>query len=82
MGLYKGERLEKWIAEKLRSRGIRTFADLPDQSLRIIASDLTNSTMLVLPDDLPKYHIDPNRFSVARAVRMSCSIPYFLSRLN
>ncbi|KOP76453.1 hypothetical protein AMS61_19600 [Bacillus sp. FJAT-21351] len=77
MGLYKGERLEKWISEKLRSRGIRTFADLPDQSLRIIASDLTNSTMLVLPDDLPKYQIDPNRFSVARAVRMSCSIPYF-----
>lgn len=79
LGLYKGNELEKWIEARLAARGIRTFADVPPLSLRIIASDLTNGRLLVLPDDLPKYQIDPNRFSVAKAVRMSCSMPYFLN---
>jgi NTE family protein len=77
MGLYKGETLEKWIADRLNQKGIRTFADLPHERLRIVASDLTNGTILILPDDLPKYGIDPLHFSVAKAVRMSVSIPYF-----
>lgn len=77
LGLYKGEKLEKWIEEKLKSKGIHTFADLPPQSLRVIASDLTNGKILVLPDDLPNYGISPGQFSVAKAVRMSCSLPYF-----
>ncbi|MCM3320621.1 patatin-like phospholipase family protein [Cytobacillus kochii] len=77
LGLYKGNELEKWIEARLAARGIRTFADVPPLSLRIISSDLTNGRLLVLPDDLPKYQIDPNRFSVAKAVRMSCSMPYF-----
>jgi len=77
LGLYKGEKLEKWVETKLKARGIYTFADLPPHSLRIIASDLTNGKILVLPDDLPNYGISPKRFSVAKAVRMSCSLPYF-----
>ena len=77
MGLFKGDALEIWIKEILAKRNIRTFNDLPDKQLRIIASDLTNGTIMVLPDDLPKYNIDPNQFSVARAIRMSCSIPFF-----
>ncbi len=77
MGLYKGDVLEKWIADILASKGVRTFADLPKDSLSIVASNLTNGTILVIPDDLPKYNIAPEKFSVARAVRMSVSIPYF-----
>lgn len=77
LGLYKGDLLEKWIAEKLAARGIVKFADLPFQSLRIIASDISNGRLVVLPDDLVKYGIDPGSFPVAKAVRMSCSIPYF-----
>ncbi|WP_078413735.1 patatin-like phospholipase family protein [Priestia abyssalis] len=77
LGLYKGEKLEKWVEVKLKDRGIYTFADLPPHSLRIVASDLTNGKILVLPDDLPNYGISPERFSVAKAVRMSCSLPYF-----
>ncbi|MCM3066642.1 patatin-like phospholipase family protein [Priestia flexa] len=77
LGLYKGEKLEKWIASKLKARGIVTFGDLPEGSLRIIASDLTNSKLVILPDDLPRYGIDSKKFPVAKAVRMSCSIPYF-----
>ncbi|WP_409270632.1 patatin-like phospholipase family protein [Neobacillus sp. SCS-31] len=77
LGLYKGEALEQWLAEKLALKGLRTFADLPHQALRVVASDLTNGKMIILPDDLPKYGISPEAFPVAKAVRMSCSIPYF-----
>lgn len=77
MGLYKGNKLEEWLASKLAVRGIQTFADLPPQTLRVIASDLTNGRLVVLPDDLPHYGIDPRMFSVAKAIRMSCSLPYF-----
>ncbi|MGV2938265.1 patatin-like phospholipase family protein [Mesobacillus sp. LC4] len=77
LGLYKGDELECWIAEKLASRGLRTFGDLAPDALRIIASDLTNGRLLILPDDLPKYGVDPRTFPVARAIRMSCSLPFF-----
>jgi NTE family protein len=77
LGLYKGNELEKWIDEKLAAKGLRTFSDLPPQTLRIIASDLSNGQIVVLPDDLKKYGISPGSFSIAKAIRMSCSIPYF-----
>jgi NTE family protein len=77
LGLYKGDELECWIAEKLAARGLRTFGDLAPDALRIIASDLTNGRLLILPDDLPKYGVDPRTFPVARAIRMSCSLPFF-----
>lgn len=77
MGLYKGNKIEKWLCEVLAAKGIKTFSDLPHQALRVIASDLTNGRMLVLPDDLQKYGISPHSFPVAKAIRMSCSIPYF-----
>ncbi|WP_223591417.1 patatin-like phospholipase family protein [Neobacillus bataviensis] len=77
LGLYKGKKFEKWMKNKLEAKGISTFSDLPPQSLRVIASDLSNGQMVVLPDDLVKYGVDPGSFSVAKAIRMSCSIPYF-----
>ena len=82
MGLFKGDALETWIKRVLAKKNIRTFSDLPDKQLRIIASDLTNGTIMVLPDDLPKYNIDPNQFSVARAIRMSCSVPFFFQPIT
>jgi NTE family protein len=77
LGLYKGVVLENWLEEKLKARGIYTFADLPPHSLRVIASDLSNGRLLVLPDDLEKYGIAKETFPVARAIRMSASLPYF-----
>ncbi|KAA0561026.1 patatin-like phospholipase family protein [Rossellomorea aquimaris] len=77
LGLYKGVALESWVEEKLKARGIYTFADLPPNSLRVIASDLSNGRLLVLPDDLEKYGIAKETFPVARAIRMSASLPYF-----
>lgn len=77
LGLFKGNEFEKWMKDKLDAKGIRTFSDLPPQTLRVIASDLSNGKMIVLPDDLEKYGIAPGSFPIARAIRMSCSIPYF-----
>ena len=78
MGLYKGKKLETWVDGILKQKGIRTFGDLPEQkTLRIVASDITSGTIAVFPDDLPKYGINPATFPIARAIRMSCSIPYF-----
>lgn len=77
LGLYKGDALENWLKKKLADKNIRTFQDVPKGSLRIIASDISNGKLVVLPDDLLEYGIDPNSFSIAKAVRMSCSVPYF-----
>jgi NTE family protein len=77
LGLYKGNELEKWMKEKLEAKGLRTFSDLAPHALRVIASDLSKGQMIVLPDDLEKYGIPPGSFSIAKAIRMSCSIPYF-----
>ena len=77
LGLYKGDAIEAWLALKLAEKGVVTFGDLPPGSLRVVASDLTSSQILVLPDDLKNYGIIPEKFPVAKAIRMSCSIPYF-----
>ncbi|MBM7552319.1 patatin-like phospholipase family protein [Thalassobacillus pellis] len=78
MGLYKGERLERWLYDQLAAKGVYTFRDLPHGSLKVICSDLTLGRILVIPDDLESYYnIDPDRFPVAKAVRMSAGLPYF-----
>ncbi|PIC77285.1 hypothetical protein CSV74_06465 [Sporosarcina sp. P19] len=77
MGLYQGKALEDWFFEKLARKGCYAFGDLPKGSLKLVASDLTNGKMMVLPDDLQKYGYDADRFSIAKALRMSCGIPYF-----
>ncbi|MCL6604247.1 MAG: patatin-like phospholipase family protein [Paenibacillus sp.] len=85
-GLYSGEALESWIRGILQKRGVVTFRDLPTGKLSIIASDITNGRIVVLPEGLKDYGISPDQFEVAKAVRMSCSIPYFFDpvrlRLN
>lgn len=77
LGLYQGKALENWFLEKLAAKGIYSFSDLPQGSLKLVASDLTNGKMMVLPDDLERYGVSPDSFPVARALRMSCGIPFF-----
>lgn len=76
-GLYPGVEVEKFMDQLLRKKGILKFGDLPKDKLRIIASDITSGRMIILPDDLPSYNLDPLDFPIARAVRMSSSIPFF-----
>ena len=82
MGLYQGKALENWFMDKLALKGIYTFGDLPAGKLKLIASDLTNGKILVLPDDLPHYGVSIDSFSIARALRMSCGIPFFFEPMK
>ena len=77
LGLYEGTALENWFSDKLAEKGLYTFADLPPGALKLVVSDLTNGKMIVLPDDLKDYGIPAEHFPIARALRMSCSIPFF-----
>ncbi|WP_017755744.1 patatin-like phospholipase family protein [Calidifontibacillus oryziterrae] len=82
LGRYKGDSLEKWMRNLLKKRGIETFGDLEEGALKIIASDLTRGKMIILPDDLQGYGINPKTFSIAKAVRMSAGIPYFFEPIK
>lgn len=77
MGLYKGNTFEQWIKHLLEEKGIKDFGDLEPGVLKIVASDVSKGRIVVIPDDLNDYGIDPMKFSVARAVRMSASLPFF-----
>ncbi len=82
LGLYKGVEFENWLSEMLNKKGVSTFGDIETGSLKLIASDLTNGRLVVLPDDLPNYGMAPEKFSIARAVRMSSSLPYFFEPIK
>ena len=75
-GMYSATYFEKWLEELLAKKGVSTFADIK-RSLKLTASDITDGKMIVLPDDLQKFGIEPADFKVATAVRMSMSIPLF-----
>lgn len=85
-GIYEGNYIERFIGEQLLKKGVATFGDLRMRGetdprylykLNVVASDITRGKMLVLPADIKYYGIDPDLLSVARAVRMSMSIPVF-----
>lgn len=77
-GLYKGDKFECWIAEKLKQKGIVTFGNIKDGYLKVVVSDVTKGRLVVIPDDLNRlYNINPHEFNVATAIRMSAGFPYF-----
>lgn len=85
-GLAHGEAFRRWFSNELEQK---TFAAVKSEDgqryrLKLIACDVTNRALLVLPDDLPRYRrsgeqaaIDPDQFEIADAARMSMSIPFF-----
>ncbi|MGE8204594.1 patatin-like phospholipase family protein [Heyndrickxia sp. NPDC080065] len=77
LGIYKNDHLEAWVDSLLLEKGIRTFADLPEGKLKVIASDVSNGQMLILPDDLERYGMTPADLKVSTAVMMSASLPFF-----
>lgn len=50
--------------------------------LHIIATDISKGKMLILPEDIAEYGINPNELEVSLAIRMSISIPYFFQPVN
>lgn len=88
-GIHKGDAFHAWIKNLLADKGVYTFKDLvsndPDDQedpkyrwrLKVIASDISNGRMVVFPNDAHLYGIEPDDMSVADAVRMSMSIPFY-----
>jgi NTE family protein len=89
-GLHPGRYFEAWMRERLEEKGITKFGQLrdpigdaqdptqPHYRLQVIASDLTKERMLVLPRDAREHlGVEPDELDIARAVRMSMSIPIF-----
>lgn len=85
-GLHPGKYFEGWMRDRLRDKGITKFGQLRDTSadgggdyrLQVIASDITEQRMLVLPRDAQQHlGVDPDELEIAAAVRMSMSIPIF-----
>src|SRR6266581_6809320 len=91
-GLHPGTYLEEFVAALLRAKGIETFGQLVDQEhkdnprlryrLTVIASDITTGQMLRLPYDAELFGINPDKLGIARAVRMSASLPFFYVPIN
>jgi NTE family protein len=89
-GMAPGAALERWLDDVLDGA---TFAavrkpegadPLDPWRLKLIAVDVTGGRLLVLPGDLQMYRdprtgrpIEPDDFPIARAARMSMSLPYF-----
>lgn len=81
-GKYDGSIIEQWMDTLLTKKGITKFKDVivnGKSALKIIVADITKRKMIIIPDDLPNYGIDPLEFSIAKAIRMSCSIPFYFT---
>lgn len=84
-GLYSGNTIENFLEEKLKAKGKTKFKDISLNGvspLKITATDITNRELLILPDDLIKYNIDPMEFEIAKAVRMSIGIPFYFNPIT
>lgn len=79
-GIYDSLAIEKFVSNLLALKQIITFKDIAfgnNYNLKIVAYDFTAKRRLIFPDDLPSYGYDPKTFKIAKAIRMSCSIPFF-----
>ncbi len=84
--LFDGDLLEEWVSKTLAAKGIRTFGDLRNgkadgrnpggYKIRMTGVDCNRVKVVVLPDDLAFYGIDPDKFEVAKAVRISTAVPF------
>lgn len=86
-GIYAGDYVETLVRNLLKEKDIVTFKDLviPEYAnevryrykLQVVVSDISRGRLVILPRDAITYGLDPDDLDVARAVRMSVSIPYF-----
>jgi NTE family protein len=75
-GLYSEDYFENWIKDLLLKKGVTDFSSLKGK-LKVTATNLSTQKILALPDDLINFDINPKKFSVAKAVRMSAALPLF-----
>ncbi|NEZ46971.1 phospholipase [Clostridium niameyense] len=78
-GILSTDSIEKYLIYLYKKKDKLKFKDISingQSRLKIIATDVTNKKLLVLPDDIKDYGIDPMEFEISKAVRMSISIPF------
>ena len=78
-GVNRTKRIEAVWRKMLVRKGIRTFGDLPEGALEVIATDLTHGAGVAFPHCLAGYGADPNTFSVARSLIMSAAVPFLFT---
>lgn len=80
-GIYRADYLERWLNALLEKKHACCFGDVKradgSYRLQVTAVDVTTQKLLVFPRDFERFHIDVDSFPIARAVRMSMSIPFF-----
>lgn len=84
-GIHSGEPIRDYIGELLLKKKKVKFKDVSvdgKSRLKIIASDITQKNLLILPEDISRYGIDPMEFEIAEAVRMSLSIPFYFKPIK
>lgn len=77
--IYRIEPLEVLLDKLLLAKGIKTFGDVKvDQHyrLKVIVTNLKTKAIVVVPNDLVHYGINPDFFAISKAVCMSSSIPF------
>lgn len=89
LGPYDGNAFHAFMKELLDKKGVKEFGDLLTSDvteqddlkyrwkLRVIASDISGGRLVTFPHDATLYGIEPDKLSVADAVRASMSIPFF-----
>ena len=68
-GLFSGNNIEEYLNNLYKAKGKTKFKDIAkngESPLKVIASDITNKRLIVLPDDLKDYNIDPMEFNIAK----------------
>ncbi len=78
-GINTTSRMETVWSRLLLRKGIRTFGDLREGVLQVVATDITHGSGVAFPHCLPGYGIDPVTFPVARAVVMSAAVPFLFA---
>jgi NTE family protein len=78
-GVNSTSRIESVWSRLLLRKGVRTFGDLQEGVLQVVATDLTHGSGVAFPHCLPRYGIDPDTFPVARAVVMSAAVPFLFA---
>jgi NTE family protein len=85
-GIYEGKRFYEWMRNLLESKGITKFGQLRNEEatddryryrLQVIASNVTDRELLILPLHAERVGCKPDELEIADAVRMSMSIPVF-----
>lgn len=81
-GMNNIKLFEQKMKEILAKKSVHTFGDLrfgSDYLLKVIVTDFDKRKAVIIPDDLPKYNINKDTFSVAKALAMSSSLPLVYS---